>query len=468
MAPRLADTEVPLPERFEAATLAERGTQQYWWHGFGDAKLNALIDSVIVRNLDLRVAVARVAELQSRFRIARAGQFPSAQLAVQREQLDTPSNTGIGGQLSERVSVPGGPAFPDRFEYTVYSASLGFAYELDFWGRIRGTKRAALQELYATQSDVRTALLGVIGESIATYFEIAAHKGTLALMRENAEILEERSQVILNRYSRGLVSASVLYAAQQERDAARAELPLQVSRLEMARGKLSLLLGQHRVPADSVLMPESAYAYALEDIPAGLPSDLLRERPDVAAAFQRLESARERVGAARAARFPSFSLTGAAGTQSSTLSEFIQPGQVFWQLGTGLLAPIFNAATNKANVRAAWAQYEQMAVQYEKIVLAAFRDVENTLVSYANFKKRHALLNAAHEAAQASMENRQRQYQRGAGDYLEVLGARRNLLQSETALVASKRALADARLAVHRSLGGAWIDAGGQTAQGDP
>ncbi|MDE2833112.1 MAG: efflux transporter outer membrane subunit [Bacteroidota bacterium] len=468
MAPRLADPDIPLPERFAAATIAEPATQQYWWHGFGDAELNALVDSVIVRNLDLRVAIARVAELQGRYRITRAGQFPSAQLSIQRDQLDTPSNTGIGGQLSDRVSVPGGPGFPDRFEYTVYNASLSFAYELDFWGRLRGANRAALQEFYATQSDVRTALLGVIGETIAAYFEIAAHQRTLGLMRQHTEVLIERAEVTLNRYTRGLVPVSALYAAQQERDVTLAELPLLESRLEIARGRLALLLGQPLVPADSVLLPERTRSFALEDIPAGLPSDLLRERPDVAAAFQRMESARERVGAARAARFPSFSLTGAAGTQSSTLSEIIQPDQIFWQLGTGLLAPIFNAATHKANVRAAWAQYEQMALRYEKTVLAAFRDVENTLVTYANLRKRHALLDAALEAARASMENRQRQYLRGAGDYLELLGARRNLLQSETALVASKRALADARLAVHRSLGGAWIDARGQSAQGGP
>lgn len=468
MAPQLENPVEPLPAQFNAAAEAERGAQHYWWHGFGDPNLNRLIDSVIVRNLDLRVAVARVAELQSRYRIARAGQFPSDELAARREQLNTPSNTGIGGQLRERLSVPGGPEFPDRFDYTTYSASLGFAYELDFWGRVRGSKRAALQELLATQSDVRTVLLGIIGETIATYFQIAAHQRMLAVMRENEDILEERAEIMSSRYVRGLVSATELYAAQQDLENARAELPVLESQLEMALGRLSVLLGQYQVQAGTVVVPESAHTYMQEDIPAGLPSDLLQERPDVAAAFQRLEAARERIGVARAARFPSFALTGAAGTQSSTLSEIAQVGQKFWQLGAGLAAPIFNAGAIRANIRAAWAQYEQMASQYEKTVLSAFRDVEATLVTYANLKKQHAFLDAARDAALENAKSQESRYARGIGSYLGVLGARRSLLRSETALVSSRQALAEARLAVHRSLGGAWIDPAVASGSGAP
>ena len=468
MAPRLESPAAPLPAQFDAAAEVERGAQHYWWHGFGDPNLNQLIDSVMVRNLDLRVAVARVAELQSRYRIARAGQYPSAELTTRREELDTPSNTGIGGQLRERLNVPGGPEFPDRFDYTTYSASLGFAYELDFWGRVRGSKRAALQELLATQSDVRTVLLGIIGETIATYFEIAAHQRMLAVMRENEDILKESADIMSSRYARGLVSSTELYAAQQDLENARAELPVYESQLEAARGRLSVLLGQYQAPVGIIAVPESAHTYMQQDIPAGLPSDLLQERPDVAAAFQRLEAARERIGVARAAQFPSFALTGAAGTQSSTLSEIVQLGQKFWQLGTGLAAPIFNAGAIRANIRAAWAQYEQMASQYEKTVLSAFRDVEATLVTYANLKKQHAFLDAARDVALKNARNQERRYARGVGNYLVVLGARRSLLRSESALVSSRLALAEARLSVHRSLGGAWVNPAAASNSGAP
>ena len=341
MAPRLENPVQELPEQFEAATHAAKGVQHFWWHGFGDPNLNQLVDSVIARNLDLQVAVARVAELQNRFRIARSEQFPRTALATRRDQQDIPSNTGIGGQLGGRTNIPGGLVLPDRFEITTYSASLGFAYEIDFWGRVRGTKRAALREYFATQSDVRTILLGIIGETIATYFEIAARQHILALARESLSILVERGEIMSERYERGLSSSLELYAIQQELDATKADLPVLESQLEMARGRLSLLLGRFRAPTDTMLVPESTYAYALEEIPSGLPSDLLQDRPDVVAAFQRLEAARERIGVARAARFPSFSLTGTAGMQSSELSDIVQISQKFWLFGTGLTTPIF-------------------------------------------------------------------------------------------------------------------------------
>ena len=458
MAPRLENPVQEMPGQFEAATLIVRDGQPYWWQGFGDPHLNQLVDSVIVRNLDVRIAMMRVAQLQSQFRIARAGQLPSMELDVRREQLDTPSNTGIGGQLQEQVNIPGGPEFPERFEYTTYSASLKFAYELDFWGRVSGKKRAALQELLATQADVRTALIGVISETISTYFEIAEHMQALALMHEGVDILRERAGITVERYERGLVSSFELYAVEHELGGSQAEIPIRESQLEAARGRLALLLGRFDIASDSILIPETVHTFVLEEIPSGLPSDLLRERPDVVAAFQRLEAARERIGVARAARFPSFLLTGAAGTQSNLLSEIVKTGQNFWLFGAGLTAPIFNANTIRANIRRAWAEYEQLAAQYQKTVLTAFRDVEAALVSYGKIKEQHAFLAASREAASESARHQERRYVRGLGDYLGYLDARYNLVKSERVLSASRRSLAEARLAVHRSLGGAWVE----------
>ncbi|MDE2826076.1 MAG: TolC family protein [Bacteroidota bacterium] len=462
MAPRLEDPAQPLPDQFEAAALADQSAQHYWWHGFGDPYLNQLVDSVIARNLDLRVAVARVAEVQNQFRIARSEQYPSMELSARRDQQDIPANVGIGGQIGDRFDVPGAPAFPDRFDYTTYSASLGFAYEIDFWGRVRGTKQAALQEFFATQSDVRTVLLGVIGETVATYFEIAARQRTLELTQESVRILAERAEILSDRYQRGLVSPLEFHAAQQLLHAARADLPVLESQLDATRGRLTLLLGRYRMPMDNMLVPESAYAYVLEEIPSGLPSDLLQERPDVVAAFQRLEAARERIGTARAVQFPSFSLTGAAGTQSSVLSDIVQTSQNFWLFGAGLTAPIFNAGRIRANIRVAWAQYEQLALHYEKTVLTAFRDVEAALVNYGKLKERHASLKAAQASARDRVQIQELRYLRGTGDYLGLLDARRNLVLSEIGLTESRRSLAEARLAVHRSLGGTWIQDGAE------
>ncbi len=458
MAPRLEDpVELP-PDRFESAVLDDRASQHLWWHGFGDPTLNQLIDSVIVRNLDLRVAVARVAELQNRYRIAQAEQFPAVQLNLQRDQQDTPSNTGIGGQISENFTISDEPLLPERFDFTTYSASLGFAYEFDFWGQARGAKQAGLWEFFVSQSDARTVLMGIISETVAIYFEIAAYQKTLELTRENVNILTERASVTSDRYERGLLSSLEYYAAQQELDATKADLPLLESQLEIARGRLPLLLGRYQMPMDTLLVSEQAYAYSLEEIPSGLPSDLLQERPDVVAAFQRLEAARERIGVARATQFPSFSLTGVAGTQSSKLSDLVQTSQNFWLFGAGLVAPIFNAGKIRSNIRVAWSQYEQLALQYEKTVLMAFQDVEAALIHYGKLRERNALLVSARSSAEDRARDEQRRYLQGIGNYLALLNARRNLVMSELAIIESRRALTEARLAVHRALGGAWIE----------
>ncbi len=463
MAPRLDNPVEMPPDRFRSAALEDRASQHLWWHGFGDPSLNQLIDSVIARNLDLRVAVARVAELQNRYRIAKAEQFPAVQLDLRRDQQDTPSNTGIGGQIGENINITDEPLLPERFEFTTYSASLGFAYELDFWGQARGAKQAGLWEFFASQSDARTVLMGIISETVATYFEIAAYQKTLELTRESVNILTERASVTSDRYERGLLSSLEFYATQQELDATKADLPLLESQLEIARGRLPLLLGRYQIPMDTIFVSDQAYAYSLEEIPSGLPSDLLQERPDVVAAFQRLEAARERIGVARTTQFPSFSLTGAAGTQSSKLSDLVQTSQNFWLLGTGLVAPIFNAGKIRANIRVAWAQYEQLALQYEKTVLMAFRDVEAALMHYGKLKERHNLLMAARSSAEDRARDEERRYLQGVGNYLAFLNARLNLVMSDLAIIESRRALTEARLAVHRSLGGAWIDDTEQT-----
>ena len=199
-------------------------------------------------------------------------------------------------------------------------------------------------------------------------------------------------------------------------------------------------------------------AFNLEPIPAGLPSELLRQRPDVAAAAQRLEAARQRIGVARAEQFPRFSLTGSGGRQSGDLSDLVQTSQRFWLFGGSLTAPLFNAGALRANVRASWARYEQQAAQYEKTVLTAFKEVEAALIAYQKQQERFAFLQEERDAARDNAEAQEQRFVRGIGDYLAYLDAQRNLVRVETSVVSAQRALAASRLAVHRALGGAWIN----------
>ena len=463
MAPRVQQPEAvqTVPERFEQAATGEAAAQLLWWRGFNDPALDQLVDAALARNLDLRAAVARVEEVQSLYRIARAPLLPGVQASVGRDQQSTPGNTGLGSQFGgdgDGGGPPGGFSFPDRFEFTTYSASLGFSYELDFWGRVRGSKNAALREFFASQADLQTVQIGVIAETIATYFEIAELGHTLALTRQDVDLLTERVELTQQRYERGLISSFELYAIQQVFENARSSLPLFESQLEEARGRLNVVLGRYTAPLDSVTLSAQAGTFNLEPIPAGLPSDLLEQRPDVVAAAQRLEAARQAIGVARAERFPRFSLTGSGGTQSSELSDLVKTSQRFWLFGGSLVAPIFNAGALKANERAAWARYEQQAAIYEKTVLTAFKEVEAALIAYQKQQERYAFLQDELAAARDNAEAQERRFVRGIGDYLAYLDAQRNLVRVETSVTMARRALANARLAVHRALGGAWID----------
>jgi len=463
MAPRVQQPEAAqtIPDRFDQARADDPRAQPAWWHGFNDAVLDQLVDTALVRNLDLRAAVARVKEVQSQYRIARAPLLPNVQATLDRNQQSTPANTGLGSQLGGdggNGGTPGGFAFPDRFEFTTYSASLGFSYELDFWGRVRGSKNAALREFFASQADWQTVQIGVIAETISTYFEIAALERTLALTRQDVDLLAERFELTQQRYERGLISSFELYAIEQVFENARSSRPLLESQLAEARGRLNVVLGQYTSPLDTVSLSEQVDTFNLAPIPAGLPSDLLEQRPDVVAAAQRLEAARQRIGVARAERFPRFSLTGSGGTQSRELSDLVKTSQRFWIFGGSLVAPLFNAGALKANEQAAWARYEQQAAQYEKTVLTAFKEVEAALIAYQKQQERFAFLREELQAARDNAGAQERRFVRGIGDYLAFLDARRNLVRVETSVTAAQRALASARLAVHRALGGAWID----------
>ena len=240
MAPRVQQPEAAqtMPDRFDQATADDPRAQPVWWQGFNDPVLDQLVDTALVRNLDLRVAVARVKEVQSQYRIARAPWLPSVQATLDRNQQSTPANTGLGSQLGgdgDDGGPPGGFAFPDRFEFTTYSASLGFSYELDFWGRVRGSKDAALREFFASQADLQTAQIGVIAETISTYFEIAELERTLALTRQDVDLLAERFELTQQRYERGLISSFELYAIQQVFENARSSRPLLESQLAETR-----------------------------------------------------------------------------------------------------------------------------------------------------------------------------------------------------------------------------------------
>lgn len=443
-----------LPDAFGAPTEeADTVGPVRWWTEFGDAVLDAVVDTVLARNRDLAMAALRVSEVQELYRISRAGQLPAVQLTGDGTRQSTPTNAGATGRFAGSI-----PNFPDRFEFTTYSASLGLSWELDFWGRVREGTRAAIQDWMATRADLDAARTGVVAEAVSTYLEIADLDRQLATARETAGLLAERSDVTRDRYERGLASSFELYRIQQSLADAQAAVPQLEAALHDARTRLAVLAGGFPTDLDSLLARTPRLPPLPRPVPAGLPSDLLERRPDLVAAGHRMEAARRRVGVARADRLPRLSLTATGGTQSSELADLVSADQRFSLVNGGLMGPVFQGGARRAAARAAERRYEQAVVAYDKAVLTAFREASSALVALDRQRVRYGALSSALEDARRSERTQLERYRRGVGDYAALLDARVNRLRAEANLAAGARTAALARLTVHRALGGAWVE----------
>ncbi len=464
-APAPGDTTLPA-----AAADTARYDAQRWWTAFGDSTLTALVDTALADNLDLTSARARVEELSAQFRIARAPLFPSVNANGQYNYQNQPANTGIGGAIggggggedgsgggTDGGDAGGGQSIPDRFEFATYQATLGLSYELDFWGRVRSQRKAALSQYFATAADLQTARISVISQTISTYFQVASLQRQAALGRQAIDLLEQRLAITQDRYARGLTPSFQLFSVRQSLETARSEQPPLENQLYDARSRLSTLLGRF---AGTALLPDSiAPSLELSPVPAGLPADLLMQRPDVRAGALRLEAARQQIGAARAEMLPSLSLTGTGGTQSSSLASLVDIDQRFANFAAQLTAPLFQGGRLRANIDAAEARYKQQAAAYENTVLTAFREVKAALVAYDKQRQRLRTVQDQVASARATFQTQRDRYERGIGDVLSLLDAERGLVQAQTRLAVARRAAANARLTLHRALGGTWTDA---------
>ncbi len=459
--PSVPEPAAELPMDFAQSAAATGGHDaREWWDAFEDPVLNAVVDSVLAANFDLAEAVARVRQARAQAGIARAALFPSVQASASATDQDTPANAGFGRQFSELAGgddgLPGGFQFPDRLGITTYSLGADFAWELDFWGRARNDSKAAAMQYLASESDFRAARIGVLAETITTYFEIVDLRRRTGLAREAAAVLLERVELTGTRYDRGLVTSLELYQVRQELRNTQASLPQLESQLVNAEGRLAVLLGGFRAKVDAMLPDSLAPGVPGQAVAAGVPADLLLQRPDVRAAWERMEAARYAIGARGAERLPSLSFSGTIGLQSADVDGLFNVDQWFRNLVGNLTAPIFQGGRIRSNIALAEESFNQAAAAYGRAVVTAVYEVEAALATLANEGRRHDFLQSQREEAAASVALQSRRYDSGVGGYTDYLDALRALLNVESTLAGAGRDLALARLAVHRALGGEW------------
>ncbi len=457
-APEPAPPELPQTYAEEAGSGGAE--PRAWWRVFEDPALDAVVERALEQNFDLAESVARVQQARVRARLADAAILPVVRARAAGDTFDTPVNAGIGAQFRdlglEDTLGAAGFTLPERLGLTTYSLAADVSWEIDLWGRLAHSSRAAGAQLMASESDLRAARIGVLSETIAAYFDVVDLRRRIALARETSGVLREREELAELRYARGLAASLSLQRVRQDSRATEAGVPQLESRLAAAESRLAILLGGHRRDLAAILPDELRPAPAGAPVPAGVPADLLRQRPDVQAAWSRLEAAGHEVEARRAALLPRLSLAGTIGLQAVEAGDLFDVKQWFGNLMGNLLHPVFDAGRLKGEQALAEARFDELAAGFGRTVVTAVNEVEAALAALRHERRRYELLAARRGDAESTMETRAERYASGLGGYADYLDASRTVLDVESALAGAERNLNLARLRVHRALGGAW------------
>ncbi|MDE0659281.1 MAG: efflux transporter outer membrane subunit [Gammaproteobacteria bacterium] len=446
------------PDVREAAVL---DAPHPWWESFDDPVLNRVVEAVLESNYDLATAVARVEQARARARIATAARLPRVQALLGAVEFDAPTNVGLGAQLEDLglgndAFAAFGFSLPDRLDQATYSAGAEVAYEVDFWGRDRNAALSAGAQREASETDYRAARMGVVVQTVATYIEIVDLNRQRGFAGETVEILREWVTLAEDRYDRGIGDIRDVYALRRGLADAEASLPGVNERLADAEGRLTVVLGGQDHAGLMGTLPDKMPVSTMAPVPTGLPAEALAQRPDVAAARQRLAGARFALGARRAALLPSLSLSGSIALQSPDTAAWFDPDQWFRNLSSNLLAPVFQGGRLRADVALAEAALDEATATYGHAVVAAAAEVEAALGGLESNRQRLALVSSFAEEARAEATLQEQRYASGIGDYRTFLAASQMNVGARAARASAERDLAYARLALHRALGGAW------------
>jgi multidrug efflux system outer membrane protein len=445
LAPRHERPAAPVAPEWDGAGPGDPGLPAAdalgWRDVFGDPRLEALVALALENNRDLRVAALNVELARAQYGIQRAERLPSVAASA------SASVQGLGEDLS-----PGGEAET----VTIYTVGLGTtAFELDLFGRVRSLSEAALASYLATGEARRSAHLSLVAEVAVQYLAARALDDEVALTRRTLETVEASYALTRRTYEAGRTSELDLRTAEAQVETARVNLSSAELRRAQAGNALVLLVGGP-LPSD---LPEAAPLDGqdvLAELPAGLPSDVLRRRPDILAAEHALRAANASIGAARAAFFPSITLTAFGGTSSAELSGLFRPGSGLWSFTPQLNLPIFTAGALRASLDAAEVRKSIEVARYERAVQVAFREVADALVARSALDLQLRAQLARVKAEERRYELSDLRYRKGVDSYLGVLTAQRDLFTAQQLLIQSRLARLTNLVDLYRALGGGW------------
>jgi multidrug efflux system outer membrane protein len=461
------DTPIPqalapkyVPSNFSAPTAREAPIwpSADWWKGFGSDELNGMIATAQTENLDLAAATARVLQAEAQSEIAGSALFPTINLEGTAQR----SRNGAGIITNAQNQIVGTKGSTTN----AFGLLLNATYELDIWGKARNNLRAADELVKASTYAQQVVALTVTSDVGTTYLDVLALRERLAIARQNVDAAKRILAIVEAKVTNGVSSRLDLAQQQAQLASIEATIPALEEQEREARYALAILLG--RLPEGFDVAGKNLDGITTPVVAPGLPSEVLRRRPDVAQAEADLASQHANVDAARAAFFPQISLTGSTGFQSTSLSSLFTGQGFAWSIGANLLQTIFDGGLLEGQYDLTKAQQQELVATYRGTVLNAFADVETTLGQVSSLADQERLRTEQVAASAEAFRISELQYREGVTDLLNLLTAQQVLFTAQDQLVQIKLARIQSDIGLYKALGGGWAEPVDWTTQAIP
>lgn len=441
---RPAETVPPtykeLPQNWKTAQPSDEMARGKWWEIFHDPQLNALEEQISVSNQNIKAAEAQFRQARALVRYYRANYYPTVTAGASATRIHSSANKPPSSQLSGKT-------------FTDYVLPGDVSYELDVWGRVRKTVESARENAQASAADLASVNLIMHSELAVDYFQLRSLDAEKQLLDSAATAYQRALELTENRYHGGVASGVDVAQAQTQLKTTLAQamdIDVQRSQFEHA---IAALVGQ---PASSFSLGRAPLTTPPPVIPAGVPSDLLERRPDIAAAERRVASANAQVGIAKAAYYPTISLSGTGGFESGRAGTWLSGPSAFWSLGPAAALTLLDFGRRRAVSEGAWAAYDQTVANYRETVLGAFQQVEDNLSALRILEGEAQTQDEAVASARHSLELSTNRYKGGVTTYLEVITAQTVALNDERTAVQILGRRMTAAVNLIQAIGGGW------------
>ncbi|MCX5869883.1 MAG: efflux transporter outer membrane subunit [Deltaproteobacteria bacterium] len=411
-----------------------------WWTAFNDPQLTSLVERAMQANLDLRMAESRIRQARAAMGIAGADLGPTVDTSASYRRSRTPGSGNSGEGVTSDL----------------YKMGFDAGWEIDLFGGLRRGVEAAGADLDTAVESRRDLLVSLSAEVASDYLNLRSLQQRLTIARQNLSAQEHSVELTRKRFSVGFVGKLDVVQAEALAATTAGQIPLLEAQVRQTIYSLSLLLGGEPSTLLAELTPDVALPVPLATVPLGIPSDLVRQRPDIRVAEAKIHAATARIGVAKADLFPKFTISGALGLQNNTFNSVFNQASSAWSLGPSLSWPLFDMGRSRANLELKKAFQEEELLAYEQTVLGALREVESALIASTKEEEHRQTLVQAVAANHTAVDLATSLYTAGQNDFLAVLDAQRSLYAAEDALAQSSRTVSTNLVALFKALGGGW------------